>query len=338
MSTKHESELLERKVRSLVIEDDGTDTLVFNKGHERTVAKLLLLGQWADLYSKIINKNFQSHNYRFVDLLAGAGKTRIEEVKGKLIKGSVFAVDTFAEMYPFSKYVLVENNREKNEALKIRTSVFGEKCEILKKDCNLVAEEIFANYPYHNLVFIDNEGFDAEWKTLETVMKAKADIIINYPTAMFRRVPSVSEEKLNRFFGDESWRIAKYARKQSLEIYMEKLKKAYEKIKYETTGRHMPAYVNNIRLGNDTYFYDIILVSKQGPYTHYWEDLRDEFHKKSCDKLLDFINNKTSKLECFAGFNQKIQKLGDKPKKTKEPQKDHDTTLETYFPSQHHSQ
>jgi hypothetical protein len=330
MSTKRESELLDRKVKSLVIEDDGT-ALVFNKGHEWSVAKLLPLGQWADLYSKIINKNFQSHNYRFVDLLAGAGKTKIEEVKGKLIKGSVFAVDTFAEMYPFSNYVLVENNREKNEALKIRTSVFAEKCEILKKDCNLVAEEIFANYPHHNLVFIDNEGFDVEWKTLETVMKAKADIIINYPTGMFRRVPSVSEEKLNKFFGDESWRFAKYDRKYSMKIYMDNLKKAYERIKQETIGRHMSAYVNNIQLGNDTYFYDIILVSKTGPYTHYWEDLRDEFHKKSCDKLLDFINNKTSKLECFEGFNQKIQELNYKPKKTKAPQKDSTPKLEKFF-------
>jgi len=54
-----------------------------------------------------------------------------------------------------------------------------------EKRLHLVAEEIFSNYPYHNLVFIDNEGFDVEWKTIETVMKAKADIIINYPTAMF---------------------------------------------------------------------------------------------------------------------------------------------------------
>ena len=329
MSTKHESELLSKKVKSLIVEDDEKDSESLNKGHPWSVAKLLLLGQWSDVYSTIIKSHFPSH--RFVDLLAGAGRTKIEETKGKLIKGSVFVVDTFAQKYPFSKYILVENNSEKYEALKNRTSSLGERCEVIKKDCNKVVQDIFSDYPDHNLVFIDNEGFNVNWKTIETVMRAKADIIINYPTSMFERVPSVSTSKLNDFFGDESWRIARYDRKYSATIYMENLKRTYERIKLELTLKHIPAYVSSIQLGNDSYFYDIILVCREGPYTKYWEELRRDWNRKNCNHLLDFINDKTPCLEGFEGFSQEVENLHNNLKKTQPPQKDPNTKLETYF-------
>jgi len=329
MSTKRESELLSKKVKSLIVEDDGLDTLVFNKGHPWSVAKLLLLGQWSDIYSKIIKIYFPSH--RFVDLLAGAGKTKIVETEGKLIKGSVFVVDTFAQKYPFVKYVLVENNVEKYEALQERTSPFGTKCKIIPKDCNKVVEEIFFDYPDHNLVFIDNEGFDVNWKSIETIMRAKADIIINYPTAMFERIVEKSPSKANDFFGDDSWLPARFNRKYSSSIYMNNLRKAYERIKKEVTFSYVPAYVNNIRLGTESYFYDIILVCRQGPYTRVWEQLKEEWNRKNCNCLLDFINNKTPSLDCFKGFNTEVEAIDNKDREKQLSTKNPDTKLERYF-------
>jgi three-Cys-motif partner protein len=314
MSTKHKSDLLAKKIKSLIIDENAEDTGPYNKGHPWSVAKLLLLGQWADLYSTIIDSNFPSH--RFVDLLAGAGRTEIKEAKGKLIKGSVFVVDTFTEKHPFVKYVLVENNSEKYGALKERTSIFKEKCEVIQKDCNKVVEDIFSDYPDHNLVFVDNEGFNVDWKSIETIMRAKADIIINYQTSMFKRVAqdSKSAERLDIFFGDDSWRLARFDRKYSAKIYMENLKTAYERIKKEVTNRHIKAYVKNIRLGNRSYFYDIILVCKQGAYTRLWEQLRTEWNQKNCKCLIDFINNKTSRLDWFEGFSAEVEALDSRSK------------------------
>jgi three-Cys-motif partner protein len=313
MSTKRESDLLAKKIKSLIIEDDGKDTLVCNKGHPWSVAKLLLLGQWADVYSRIIKSNFPSH--RFVDLLAGAGRTRIEETENKIVKGSVFVVDTFSQKYPFCKYVLIENNSEKCEALKQRTSSFKERCEVIQKDCNKVVEEIFSNYPDHNLVFVDNEGFDVDWKSIEAIMKAKADIIINYPTAFFERIVKTSPDKATKFFGDDSWLPARLDRKYSVKIYMKNLKKAYERIKKEKSSQKIPAYVSNIRLGNESYFYDIIIVCRQGPYTNYWKELRRDWYHKNCKCLIDFINNKTSRLDWFEGFSLKVEAIDNKSKR-----------------------
>ncbi len=252
-----------------------------------------MLGQWADIYSTIIKTYFAS--YRFVDLLAGAGRTQIEEAQGKLVKGSVFVVDTFAQKFPFDEYILVERDTDKYNALKERTSQLGDKCKALCSDTNSIVEKIFADYPSHNLVFIDNEGFNVNWKSIETILNAKADIIINYPTSMFERVArdQKSHGKLTEFFGDESWRIAKFDRKLSVKLYMDNLRRAYERIK------PMKAYVENIRLGNDSYFYDIILVTKQGNYTNIWDSWKKEWHGKNPDSMLSFVEGKSLCLRYF---------------------------------------
>ena len=312
MSTKHESNLLAKKVRNLIVEGNEKNTESLNKGHPWSVAKLLLLGQWADVYSTIIKDYF--YNYRFVDLLAGAGRTRIEETKSKLIKGSVFVVDTFTQKYPFNKYVLVENNPEKYESLKALTSIFGDRCDVIQEDCNKVVEHIFADSTYHNLVFIDNQGFNVNWRSIEAILKSKADIIINYPTSMFKRVARdpKSSEKLHDFFGDNSWQLSKFDRKYSVKIYMSNLKRAYEKSKKQLNNKGIPAYVNNIRLGTPSFFYDIILVCKKGNYTTVWEQMKQRWNEKNCKCLIDFINGKTPCLDVFEGFSQEISKLDKK--------------------------
>lgn len=332
MSTKHKSELLANKVKSLIVKDNGEDSESLNKGHPWSVAKLLLLGQWADVYSTIIKSHFDS--YRFVDLLAGAGRTRIEETKGKLIKGSVFVVDTFSQKYPFIKYVLVDNDAEKCDALKQRTSIFGERCQVIKEDCNKVIEEIFVDCPDHNLVFIDNQGFNVNWKSIETIMKSKADIIINYPTSMFERVARdpKSSGKLYEFFGDNSWQLAKFSRTYSVKIYMDNLKRTYEKLKKHVTTKKMQAYVNNIRLGTKSFFYDIILVCKKGDYTNVWEQMKQRWNEKNCKYLIDFINGKTPCLDVFEGFSKELSELEKKHRKRNQPYKKNDTVkLERFF-------
>ena len=86
---------------------------------------------------------------------------------------------------------------------------------------------------------------------------------------------------------------ARFDRKYSVKIYMNKLKEAYARIKKEVTLRDIQAYVSNIRLGNESFFYDIILVCKEGEYTRFWKQLRSDWNQKNCNCLIDYINNKT---------------------------------------------
>lgn len=328
MSTRHESELLARKVSSLIVDDDKKEGEFYNKGHPWSIIKLLLLGQWADIYSTIIKTYFTT--YRFVDLLAGAGRTQVEEAKGKLVKGSVFVVDTFAQKYPFDQYVLVERDTGKFISLKERTSILGDKCHVLCQDSNSIVEKIFGDYPFHNLVFIDNEGFNVTWASIETILNAKADLIINYPTSMFERVARdhKSHSKLTQFFGDDSWRISRFDRKYSVKLYMGKLKTTYERIK------PMKAYVENIRLGNDSYFYDIILVTKTGDYTQVWDNWKKQFHAKNTNCMLSFVKGESQCLDVFEGFSHGISDVQNKYGQMcrKKQSKQHpDVKLETFF-------
>ena len=332
MSTRHESELLARKVRSLIIDDDKKEDEFYNKGHPWSIVKLLLLGQWADIYSTIIKTYFTT--YRFVDLLAGAGRTQIEETQGKLVKGSVFVVDTFAQKFPFDNYVLIERDTDKFNALKERTSLFGDRCEVLCEDTNSVVTQIFANYASHNLVFIDNEGFNVNWKSIEAILNAKADIIINYPTAQFERVAQKSPSKLTEFFGDESWRETTFAREYSVNIYMENLKNAYERIKNKNSPYPINAYVENIRLGNKSYFYDMILVTKQGDYTNVWGSWKKQWHGKNPDCMLSFVEGKSLCLDVFDSFSHGVSEVQKKYLKSKkQPKPNHNAKLESFFGS-----
>jgi len=55
MSTKRESELLSKKVKSLIVEDEGKDSESLNKGHPWSVAKLLLLGNGQMFTQQLLN-------------------------------------------------------------------------------------------------------------------------------------------------------------------------------------------------------------------------------------------------------------------------------------------
>ena len=75
--SKHELELKEKNVRHLLIEDNLTVCDEHYEGHPWSLVKLVLLGQWAYVYTAIL-KNWTG-GIRYVDLLAGSGTTLIRK-------------------------------------------------------------------------------------------------------------------------------------------------------------------------------------------------------------------------------------------------------------------
>jgi hypothetical protein len=90
------------------------------------------------------------------------------------------------------------------------------------------------------------------------------------------------------------------------------LKRAYEENKKQLNNKSIPAYVNNIRLGTTSFFYDVILVCKKGNYTIVWEQMKQRWNERNSKCLVDFINGKTPCLDVFEGFSQEISKLDKK--------------------------
>ena len=140
MNLKHELELKEKNVRRLLIDDDEFVCDKHYLGHPWTIVKLVLLGQWAHVYTKILSKHWKG-GIRYVDLLAGSGTTKVQETND-VIKGSPFVAKEFA-FKPFDDYILVERNDGRYKALCWNSKQIGNISPI-RGDCNRFIEEIFS--------------------------------------------------------------------------------------------------------------------------------------------------------------------------------------------------
>jgi three-Cys-motif partner protein len=309
--SKHDLEIKEKNIRNLLI--DGT-MLVKDEhyeGHPWSLVKLVLLGQWAYVYTAIL-KNWRG-GIRYVDLLAGSGTTIVQETND-VIKGSPFVVKEYAYK-PFNDYILVEKDAERYKALVENAKLIGNISTPRRGDCNRFVKEIFADHCCHNLVFIDNEGFDVTWESMEQIISAPSDIIINFPTACIPRAIE-TPNCLDKFYGDHSWYEAKDDREKCLEIYMRNLAKRFYELREKTP------YVESIRVGNHSYFYDIILLCKHGDYVNVWGNyLKNRWNWQKPEEmknLLDYLKGRLRRMDFFNDLEQEVSSIQNKRSKKTE--------------------
>lgn len=293
--SKHELELKEKNVRHLLIEDDSIVCDKHYKGHPWSIVKLVLLGQWAKVYTVIL-KNWKG-GIRYVDLLAGSGTTLVQETDD-VIKGSPFAVKEFA-FKPFDDYILVEKDEERYNALLQNAKLIGNISEPKRGDCNRFVKEIFSNKSCHNLVFIDMEGFDVTWESMEYIIDSKSDVIINFPTSSFERTKALENQQcLDKFYGGHSWVKIATDREKFLSLYMKKLARSFYNFRRQTP------YVEAIRVGNHSYFYDVILLCRKGEYVDVWgQYMKNKWNwqnPQEMKNLLNYLKGRETRLDSFS--------------------------------------
>ena len=159
-------------------------------------------------------------------------------------------------------------------------------------------EEIFNDQTYHNLVFIDMEGFDVYWEGMLQIIKSQSDIIINFPTSCYERTKALDNQQvLDKFFGDHTWFDNATDREEFLKLYMKKLTHNF------LVQRRKQPYVESIRVGNTTYFYDLILVCKYGGYVNVWgEYMKSKWNwenPKHMQSLLNYLKGRETRLDTF---------------------------------------
>ncbi|RLE79091.1 MAG: hypothetical protein DRJ52_09130 [Thermoprotei archaeon] len=238
--------------------------------HSWTPLKLIALMWWIDIYTKIIPKTKKYRaNYWYIDLLAGPGTNRIKE-SGTIILGSPLIAVFFARK-PFTRYVFIEADLAKANALKKRLSLLkiAKRTVVYADDCNTIIRELNITAS-HFLAFIDCEGLDVVWETVERLLRMRSDIIVVFHTQSLRRTLGRAKkgyrdaERLTAFLGDEGWRDCGSA---------EDLLKLYEK----KLGEHR-SYVGCLRIRGD-YEYDIILACRKGDYVEAWETLKEKYRR-----------------------------------------------------------
>jgi three-Cys-motif partner protein len=170
----------------LLPEDDGLPARVFGAW---TTEKLDYVRRYIYMFeTSMREKPWRQRSY--IDLFAGTGKYRAE-VNGDVLLGSTLLALTTE--YPFTHYYFAECDPENMKVLKQRCQFVKQKVRFYDGDANQAVKEIVNDiisvdkqknpnqWSSLNLAFLDPDGLELEWKTVETLAKVrKMDLIIYY--------------------------------------------------------------------------------------------------------------------------------------------------------------
>jgi len=102
---------------------------------------------------------------------------------------------------------------------------------------------------------------------------------------------------LDKFYGDHTWFDYATDREEFLNLYKNKLVQSFH------THRRKQPYVESIRVGNTSYFYDMILLCKYGEYVNVWGDyMKIKWNWKKPEhmqRLLDHLQGRATTLDEF---------------------------------------
>ena len=191
--------------------------------------KLDIIEKYARAYSKILSsRNNPSFYHVYIDAFAGPG-THISKTTGEAIRGSPLrALDIFP---PFKEYFFIDIDGDKVLELKKKTSDRPE-VHILEGDCNdKLLTEVFPNLKREDyrrgLCLLDPYGLDLNWEVISTAGHlGSIDMILNFPVMDINRnvlwinpheVDVSGIERMNTFWGDDSWKKISY--RQQLDIF-----------------------------------------------------------------------------------------------------------------------
>ena len=184
-----------------------------------TEEKLAILKKYLDAYTTALkNKPFR---LIYIDAFAGTGEvelTSVDEGKKEFIEGSAkIAVDVDGK--PFDEYIFIEKDQDRCIQLNsLRGTNQCKNIQIENEDANDFLQNLQKDWRrYRGVLFLDPFATEVEWATIEKIASFEAlDTWILFPTSVIARMlprekepDSISPKwvnRLNRIYGDESWR------------------------------------------------------------------------------------------------------------------------------------
>jgi three-Cys-motif partner protein len=207
------------------------------------------IGDWSELKLEIVEKYGAAYTAAFkkanltkyyVDGFSGAG-VHLSKKTGAEIEGSPSRALKISP--PFDRYYFIDLNESKTSYLQAicgnRTDVHihtGDSTEFLTK--KLLPQIQYRNYK-RALCLLDPYGLHMDWTVIHGAGQSKAiDMFLNFPVMDMNRnaiwknpdkVPQEGIERMNKFWGDESWKQAAYIENQTL-FGPEKIKQGNDEI------------------------------------------------------------------------------------------------------------
>jgi three-Cys-motif partner protein len=196
--------------------------------------KLEIIEKYATSYSTILSRQKGLHHL-YIDAFAGSG-IHVSRTTGEFIPGS--PLNALNVTPPFREYYLIDLKRDKVAALQ---ELVGDRPDvhILQGDSNvLLLDEIFPKVAYRDfkraLCLLDPYGLHLNWQVIERAGSMKTvEMFLNFPVAdmnrnvLWRRdvdnVDPADIERVNAFWGDDSWTQVVYSTTGNLFGWREKI-------------------------------------------------------------------------------------------------------------------
>jgi three-Cys-motif partner protein len=190
--------------------------------------KLDIIKEYASAYSKILTARKLYHIY--IDAFAGSGK-HLSKNTGEFISGS--PLNALWVDPPFKEYHFIDLDIQKIKSLEELAGSRGD-VHIYHGDCNQVMlDKVIPKVKYENyrraLCLLDPYGLHLDWQVIFTIGQMETfDIFLNFPIADMNRnvlwhdpegVSSSQIDRMNRFWGDDSWRKAAYIRSPQMKLF-----------------------------------------------------------------------------------------------------------------------
>ncbi|MCK4390888.1 MAG: three-Cys-motif partner protein TcmP [Desulfobacterales bacterium] len=205
--------------------------------------KLDIIKEYAAAYSRILSSRSSPIFYHFyIDAFAGAGKHKSKST-GEFVLGS--PANALLVSPRFREYHFIDLDEQKIESLEqlagTRQDVY-----IHHGDCNhILLDKVLPRARYDNyrraLCVQDPYGLDLDWEVIYTVGQMQSvEIFVIFPVAdmnrnvLWRKPEGVSPaqiDRMNRFWGDDSWRKEAYASSRQMSFFKESQE---EKVSNET--------------------------------------------------------------------------------------------------------
>jgi three-Cys-motif partner protein len=258
--------------------------------------KLEIVKKYASAYSTIMSKQQFIRGYYYVDGFAGAGVHLSKSTQEPILGSPANALNTTP---PFTGYHFIDLDGNKTKLLE-ELSRGNPNVKVYKEDCNeVLLNKIFPAIRYDNymraLCLLDPYGLHLNWKVMFTAGQSKAvEIFLNFPLMDMNmnilwnnpgKVDAKQVERMNAFWGDDSWRKISYKTQKGLfETYEEKtshapLIKAFcERLKTVAGFAYVPEPVpmRNTK-GGIVYYLFFASPNKTGPKIV--KDIFDKYRK-----------------------------------------------------------
>lgn len=195
--------------------------------------KLDIIKEYASAYSRILSSQITPQFYHlYMDAFAGPGK-HISKSTGEFVPGSPENA-LFVEP-PFKEYHFIDLDKQKVESLELMAGSRKD-VHIYLGDCNQVMlNNVLPRAKYEDyrraLCVLDPYGLHLDWEVISIAGQMKSvEIFLNFPVAdmnrnvLWRKTEGVSPvqiRRMNRFWGDDSWRKEAYVPSRQIKIFGE---------------------------------------------------------------------------------------------------------------------